>query len=147
MTSAIKRLATKKDLGPFKIDRAVVDFNQSVNLLFNIRKILCTYPRKRKDISVLHRFQIGDLSSFLTGGLTCARCGDLFVSWSGCSGDQTSQSILMNNSISIKYNLFKFTVDPGGKGPHFCLTLDKITFRLISQDFKILDSSGPVRKQ
>ena len=49
-TSVIKRLATKKDLGPFKIDRAVVDSNRSVNLLFNIRKILCTNPRKRKDI-------------------------------------------------------------------------------------------------
>ena len=46
---AIKRLATKKDLGPFKIDRAVVDSNQSVSLPFNIRKILCTYPRKGKD--------------------------------------------------------------------------------------------------
>ena len=32
LTSAIKRLATKKDLGPFKIDRAVVDSNRSVNL-------------------------------------------------------------------------------------------------------------------
>ena len=48
-TSAIKWLATKKDLGPFKIDRAVVDSNRSVNLLFNIRKILFTYPRKGKD--------------------------------------------------------------------------------------------------
>ena len=37
----------------------------------------------------------------------------------------------MNNSIAIKFNLFKFTADPGGKGPHFCLTSDKITFRLI----------------
>ena len=81
-------------------------------------------------------FQIGDLSSFLAGGLTCIRCGDLFVSWSGCTEDQTRvlmTSILMNNSISIKFNLFKFTADPGGKGPHFCLTLNKITFRLIVQ--------------
>ena len=78
-------------------------------------------------------FQIGDLSSFLAGGLTCIRRGDLFVSWSDCREDQTSQSILMNNSISIKFNLFKFTADPEGKGPHFCLTLDKITFRLIVQ--------------
>ena len=84
LTSAIKRLATKKDLGPFKIDRAVVDSNRSVNLLFNIRKILCTYPRKRKDIRGLQTFQIVDLSSFLAGGLTCFRRGDLFVSWSGC---------------------------------------------------------------
>ena len=84
---AIKRLATKKDLGPFKIDRAVVDSNRSVNLLFNIRKILCTYPRKRKDIRDLKMFQIGDLSSFLAGGLTCIRRGDLFVSWSGCRED------------------------------------------------------------
>ena len=76
-------------------------------------------------------FQIGDLSSFLAGGLTCIRCGDLFVSWSGCREDQTPQRILMNNSISIKSNLFKFTADPKGKGPHFCLTLDKITFCLI----------------
>ena len=67
-TSAIKRLATKKDLGPFKIDRAVVDSSRSVNLLFNIRKILCTYPRKRKDIRCLQMFQIGDLSSSLAGG-------------------------------------------------------------------------------
>ena len=76
----------KKDLGPLKIDRAVVDSNRSVNLLnlFNIRKILCTYPRKRKDIRDLQMFQIGDLSSFLAGGLTCFRRGDLFVSWSGC---------------------------------------------------------------
>ena len=43
-------------------------------------------------------FQIGDLSSFLAGGLTCIRRGDLFVSWSGCREDQTPQSILMNNS-------------------------------------------------
>ena len=56
----------------------------------NIRKILCTYPRKRKDIRVLQMFQIGDLSSFLAGGLTCIRRGDLFVSWSGCREDQTS---------------------------------------------------------
>ena len=66
-------------------------------------------------------FQIGDLSSFLAGGLTCIRRGDLFVSWSGCREDQTPQSI------------FKFTADPRGKGPHFCLTLDKITFCLIVQ--------------
>ena len=46
---AIKRLAAKKDLGRFKIDRAVVDSNRSVNLPFNIRNILCTYPRKGKD--------------------------------------------------------------------------------------------------
>ena len=50
LTSAIKPLATKKDLGLFKIDRAVVDSNRSVNLPFNKRKILCTYPRKRKDM-------------------------------------------------------------------------------------------------
>ena len=89
LTSAIKWLATKKDLGPFKIDRAVVDSNRSVNLPFDIRKILCTYPRKRKDIRGLQMFQIGDLSSFLAGGLTCIRCGDLFLSWSGCREDQT----------------------------------------------------------
>ena len=89
LTSAIKWLATKKDLGPFKIDRAVVDSNRSVNLPFDIRKILCTYPRKRKDIRDLKMFQIGDLSSFLAGGLTCIRRGDLFVSWSGCREDQT----------------------------------------------------------
>ena len=47
LTSTIKRLATKKDLGPFKIDRAVVDSSRSVNLPFDIRKILCTYPWKR----------------------------------------------------------------------------------------------------
>ena len=85
----IKRLVTKKDLGPFKIDRAVVDSNRSVNLPFDIRKILCTYPRKRKDIRDLKMFQMGDLSSFLAGGLTCIRRGDLFVSWSGCREDQT----------------------------------------------------------
>ena len=59
----MKRLATKKDLGLFKIDRAVVDSNRSVNLPLDIRKILCTYPRKRKDIRGLPIFQIGDLSS------------------------------------------------------------------------------------
>ena len=84
-----QRLATKKDLGSFKIHRAVVDASRSVNLPFNIRKMLCTYPRKRKDIRGLQTFQIGDLSSFLAGGLTCIRCGDLFVSWSGCREDQT----------------------------------------------------------
>ena len=89
LTSAIKRLATKKVFGPFKIHRAVVDSSRSVNLPFNIRKILCTYPRKRKDIRGLQMFQIGDLSSFLAGGLTCIRRGDLFVSWSGCREDQT----------------------------------------------------------
>ena len=68
LTSAIKRLATKKDLGLFKIGRAVVDSNRSVSLLFNIRKILCTYPRKRKDIRSLQMFQIGELSSLLAGG-------------------------------------------------------------------------------
>ena len=82
-------MATKKELGPFKIDRAVVDSNRSVNLTFNIRKILCTYPRKRKDIRGLQIFQIGDLSSFLAGRLTLIRRGDLFVSWSGCRQDQT----------------------------------------------------------
>ena len=76
-------------------------------------------------------FQIGDLSSFLAGGLTCIRCGDLFVSLSGCREDQTPKSILMNNSFSIKFNLFKFTADPRGKCPHCCFTLAKITFRLI----------------
>ena len=88
-TSAIKRLATKKDLGPFKTDRAGVDSNRSVNLPFDTRKILCTYPRKREDIKGLEMFQKGDLLSFLAGGLTCIRCGDLFVSWSGCREDQT----------------------------------------------------------
>ena len=44
-------------------------------------------------------FQIGDLSSFLAGGLTCIRREDLFVSWSGCREDQTSLSILINNSL------------------------------------------------
>ena len=81
----IKRLVTKKDLSPSQIDRAVVDSNRSVNLPFDMRKILCIYPRKRKDIRGLQMFQIGDLSSFLAGGLTCIRCGDLFVSWSGFS--------------------------------------------------------------
>ena len=65
--------------------RTVVDSNRSVSLPFDIRKILCTYPRKKKDIRGLQMFQIGDLSSFLAGGLTCIRCGDLFVSWSGFS--------------------------------------------------------------
>ena len=60
LTSAIKWLATKKDLGPFKIDRAVVDSNRSVNLPFDIRKILCTYPRKRKDIRGLQMFLLSD---------------------------------------------------------------------------------------
>ena len=60
-----------------------------VNLPFDVRKILCTYPRKRKDIRDLKMFQIGDLSSFLAGGLTCIRRGDSFVSWSGCREDQT----------------------------------------------------------
>ena len=83
------RAWTKKDLGSFKIHRAVVDSSRSVNLPFNIRKILCTYPRKRKDIRDLKMFQIGDLSSFLAGGLTCIRCRDLFVSWSGCREDQS----------------------------------------------------------
>ena len=88
-TQGIKRLVTKKDLCPFKIDIAVVDSNRSVNLPFNIRKILSTYPRKRKDIRDLQMFQIGDLSSFLARGLTCIRRGDFFVSWSGCREDQT----------------------------------------------------------
>ena len=78
-------------------------------------------------------FQIGDLLSSLAGGLTCIQRGDLFVSWSGCGEDQTPERILMNNFISVKFNFFKFTAKPGGKGPHFCLTLDKITFRLIVQ--------------
>ena len=50
-------------------------------------------------------FQIGDLSSFLAGELTCIRRGDLFVSWSGCREDQTPERILMNNSISIKFKV------------------------------------------
>ena len=79
----------KERLGSIKIDIAVVDSNRSVNLPFNIRKILCTYPRKRKDIRDLQMFQIGDLSSFLDGVLTCIQRGDLFVSWSGCREDQT----------------------------------------------------------
>ena len=74
LTSEIKRLATRKDLGSFKIQRAVVDSSRSVNAVFNIRKILCTYPRKRKDIRGLQMFQIGGPSSFLAGGLS----GDLF---------------------------------------------------------------------
>ena len=51
-------------------------------------KILCTYPRKRKDFRSLQMFHIGDLSLFLAGGLTCIRSGDLFVLWSGSGGDQ-----------------------------------------------------------
>ena len=131
LTSAIKCLATKKDLGPFKIDRAVVDSIRSVNLLFNIRKIRCTYPRKRKDMTSSN---VSDRRPVIVPGwrVTCIRRGYLFVSWSGCREDQTSQGVLMNNSISIKFNLFKFTADPGDKGPHFCLTLDKITLRLIT---------------
>ena len=43
--------------------RTVVDSNRSVSLPFDIRKILCTYPRKKKDIRGLQMFQIGDLSS------------------------------------------------------------------------------------
>ena len=70
-------------------NKAVVDSNRSDNLLFNIRKFPCTYPRKRKDIRDLQMFEIGDLSSFLAGGLTCIRRGDLFVSWSGCREDQS----------------------------------------------------------
>ena len=70
-------------------NKAVVDSNRSDNLLFNIRKFPCTYPRKRKDIRDLQMFEIGDLSSFLAGGLTCMRRGDLFVSWSGCREDQS----------------------------------------------------------
>ena len=56
-TPAIKRLATKatkKDLGPFKLGRAlaVVDSNRSVNLLFNIRKILfyLSFEQKRYEV-------------------------------------------------------------------------------------------------
>ena len=75
-------------MGPFKIVRAVVDSNRSVNLHFNVRKIFCTYPRKNKDIRGLQMFQIGGLSSFLAGGLTGIRWGDLFVSWLGCREDQ-----------------------------------------------------------
>ena len=89
LTSATKRLVTKKDLDPFKIDRAVFDSNRSVNLPFDIRKLLCTYHRKRKDIRGLQMLQIGYLSSFLAGGLTRIQRGDLFVSWSGCREDQT----------------------------------------------------------
>ena len=81
-------------------------------------------------------FQISDLSSFLAGGLTCFRCGDLFVScpFHGRVVEKTRlhKAVLMNNAISIKFNLFKFTADLGGKGPHFCWKLDKITFRLIA---------------
>ena len=69
--------------------RALVDSNRSINLPFNMRKILCTYPRKRKYIRGLQMFQIGDLLSFLAGGLTCIRRGGLFVSWLGCREDQT----------------------------------------------------------
>ena len=50
----------KERLEPFKIHRAVVDFNRSVNLPFDIRKILCTYPRKRKDIRGLQMFLLSD---------------------------------------------------------------------------------------
>ena len=51
--------------------RTVVDSNRSVSLPFDIRKILCTYPRKKKDIRGLQMFQIGDLSpgSWLGGWL------------------------------------------------------------------------------
>ena len=132
LTSAIKRLVTKKDLGPFKIDRAVVDSNRSDNLLFDIRKILCTYPRKRKDM----RFSnVSDRRPVIVPGwrLTCIRRGDLFVSWSGCREDQKLVPDSIKHFDEQFYFLFKFTADPGGKSPHFCLTLDKITLRLIVQ--------------
>ena len=89
LTSAIKWLATKKDLGPFKIDRAVVDSIRSVNLLFNIRKIRCTYPRKRKDMTSSN---VSDRRPVIVPGwrVTYIRRGYLFVSWSGCREDQTS---------------------------------------------------------
>ena len=60
--------ATKKDLGPFKTDRAVVDSNRSVNLPFDIRKILCTYPRKRKDIRGLQMFLLSDRRPVIVPG-------------------------------------------------------------------------------
>ena len=69
--------------------RALVDSNRSINVPFNMRKILCTYPRKRKYIRGLQMFQTGDLLSSLAGGLTCIRRGDLFVSWFVCREDQT----------------------------------------------------------
>ena len=40
-----------------------------------------------KDIRGVQIFQIGDLSSFLAGGMTCIRREDLFVSWSGSRED------------------------------------------------------------
>ena len=64
LTSAIKRLATKKDLGPFKIDRAVVDSN----LPFDIRKILRSYPWKRKDIRGLQMFLLSDRRPVIVPG-------------------------------------------------------------------------------
>ena len=36
----------------------------------------------------------------------------------------------MNNSISIKFNLFNFTADPGGKGPHFLFDIGQNHFPL-----------------
>ena len=75
-----------------QVDRAVVDSNRSVNLLFNIRKILCSYPRKRKDIRADKRSSnVSDRRPIIVPGwrLTCIRRGDLFVSWSGCREDQT----------------------------------------------------------
>ena len=89
LTSAIKRLATNKDLSPFKIDRAVVDSNGSVHRPFDIRKILCTYPRKRKDIRGLQMFLLSDRRPVIVPGWRADWRGDLFVSWPGCREDQT----------------------------------------------------------
>ena len=54
--TVVYRVTSSPGLFPQKMGRAVhlkVDSNPSVNILFNIRKILCNYPRKRKDISSL----------------------------------------------------------------------------------------------
>ena len=96
LTSAIKWLATKKDLGPFKIDRAVVDSNRSVNLPFDIRKILSLYlsseEKRYQRSSNVSAFRSATCHRSSAGGLTCIRRGDLFVSWSGCREDQTPKA-------------------------------------------------------
>ena len=136
LTSAIKWLATKKDLGPFKIDRAVVDSNRSVNLPFDIRKILCTYPRKRKDIRGLQMFLLSDRRPVIVPRLEgWLASGEEICLYRGRVVEKTRLLKHFDEQfyLNYKFNLFKFTADPVGKGPHFYLTLDKLTLRLIVQ--------------
>ena len=100
-------------VGPFKTNRTIVDPNRSVNLPFDIMKIFCTLILGREKISEAFKcFRSANCHSSWLEGLLASRVE--ICLFRGRVVEKT-RPILMNNSISIKFNLFRFTADSGGQ--------------------------------